>query len=218
MKRIFGTKKEAPPPPSLSDATDIADTRIERLEQKITQLESELRIIRDQMARTKAPGAKNALKQKAMRILKQKKMYEGQRDQLQQQAFNMQMANFSSQAMQDTVTMVSAMKEANKQMKTQFKAIDVDSIEDIYDDMEDLMEEHNMMQDILSRAFGTPEDLDENELEAELEALGDELLDGEDMDILPTYLQTNELESVPTTIPQAAPSQEENMEQLLQTF
>ena len=35
------------------------------------------------------PG-KNAIKQKAMRILKQKKLYEGQMEQLQTQSFNME--------------------------------------------------------------------------------------------------------------------------------
>ena len=34
------------------------------------------------------PG-KNAIKSKAMRVLKQKKMYEGQREQISQQSFNM---------------------------------------------------------------------------------------------------------------------------------
>lgn len=35
-------------------------------------------------------AGKNAIKQKALRVLKQKKMYEGQRDQLMQQSFNME--------------------------------------------------------------------------------------------------------------------------------
>lgn len=39
--------------------------------------------------------AKNAVKSKAMRVLKQKKMYEGQREQISQQSFNMdQVSNF----------------------------------------------------------------------------------------------------------------------------
>jgi hypothetical protein len=36
------------------------------------------------------------------RILKQKKMYENQRDQLSQQSFNMEQSNFAIQGMKDT--------------------------------------------------------------------------------------------------------------------
>lgn len=41
--------------------------------------------------------------------------------------------------------------------------------------MAELMEENDMIQEAMSRSFSTPEDLDENELEAELDALGDEV-------------------------------------------
>eukprot|EP00011_Vannellida_sp_DIVA3-517-6-12_P013615 CAMPEP_0114613470 /NCGR_PEP_ID=MMETSP0168-20121206/5148_1 /TAXON_ID=95228 ORGANISM="Vannella sp., Strain DIVA3 517/6/12" /NCGR_SAMPLE_ID=MMETSP0168 /ASSEMBLY_ACC=CAM_ASM_000044 /LENGTH=567 /DNA_ID=CAMNT_0001824475 /DNA_START=195 /DNA_END=1900 /DNA_ORIENTATION=+ len=227
MKRIFGTKKQAPPPPSLTEASEQADVRIQRLDAKISQLDGELRQIRAKLKATKAPGAQNTLKQRAMRILKQKKMYEQQRDQLQSQAFNLEQANFTSQAMQDTVTMVSAMKQANTQMKQQFKAVNLDSIEDLYDDMADLMDEHDMMQDILSRAFQTPEDLDEADLEAELDALGDELLEGEDFDQMPAYMSAEPAAAAAVeqpvdiqlpTSPAAEPQAQQGMEQLLQTF
>ncbi|CAG8793810.1 13132_t:CDS:2, partial [Acaulospora morrowiae] len=56
----------------------------------------------------------------------------------------------------------------------------------IQDDMEDLLEQANQIQDSLGRTYGLPEDIDEEELEAELDALGDELsLEEEE----PSYLQ-----------------------------
>lgn len=45
---------------------------------------------KEQMAGMREGAGKNAIKQKAMRILKQKKLYEGQMEQLQQQSFNME--------------------------------------------------------------------------------------------------------------------------------
>merc|ERR1712000_727740 len=95
--------------------------------------------------------------------------------------------------------MVNAMKQANVQMKKQFKQINIDSVEDLYDDMAELMEENDMIQEAMSRSFSTPEDLDENELEAELDALGDELLMGEDEEQIPSYLMES---SVPNSLPQ----------------
>lgn len=43
--------------------------------------------------------------------------------------FNMEQANFTTQSLQDTTIMVSAMKAANATMKQQFKSIDIDSVE-----------------------------------------------------------------------------------------
>merc|ERR1712137_364585 len=107
-------------------------------------------------------------------------------------------AAFTTESLNDTVIMVDAMKMANKQMKQQFKQINIDSVEDLFDDMADLMEDNDIIQEAMSRSFSTPEDLDETELEAELDALGDELLMGEDEEQLPDYLMET---SVPSTVP-----------------
>merc|ERR1712232_215853 len=215
MNRIFGGRKNQAPPPSLNDATQQADSRVERLDQKINQLETDLRKIREQMKRVKPGPAQNSLKQRAMRTLKQKKMYEQQRDSLMGTIFNMEQANFTTESLNDTVVMVNAMKHANTQMKKQFKQIDIDSVEDLYDDMAELMEENDMIQEAMSRSFTTPEDLDESELEAELDALGDELLMGEDEEQLPSYLIES---SVPSGLPQEDISEPNQTEpQVLQT-
>ena len=75
--------------------------------------------------------AKNAVKQKALRVLKQKKMYENQSDNLKQQSFNMEQANYATQTLKDTKTTVDAMKLGVKQMKKEFKKVNIDEIEDI---------------------------------------------------------------------------------------
>lgn len=73
--------------------------------------------------------AKNAVKAKALRILKQRKMYESQVDNLRQQAFNMEQTNYATQTLKDTQTTVVAMKEGVKQMQKEFKNINIDQIE-----------------------------------------------------------------------------------------
>jgi len=50
------------------------DKRAGSLDDKIKKLDSELVQIREQINKTKSPSIKNQLKQKAMRLLKQKKM------------------------------------------------------------------------------------------------------------------------------------------------
>ncbi len=46
--------------------------------------------------------------------------------------------------------------------------------QDLQDDLADMLEDANEVQEVLGRAYGVP-DIDEDELEAELEALGDEI-------------------------------------------
>ena len=44
----------------------------------------------------------NAIKQKALRVLKQRKMYEAQRENLSNQSFNMEQTNYATQMLKDT--------------------------------------------------------------------------------------------------------------------
>ena len=118
--------------------------------------------------------AKNAVKQKALRILKQKKMYENQAGNMRNQAFNMEQANYATQTLKDTHATVAAMKTGVKTMQKEFKKINIDQIEDIQDDLSDMLEQADEVQETLGRSYGVP-DVDESELEAELDALGDEM-------------------------------------------
>ena len=120
------------------------------------------------------PG-KTALKQKALKILQRRKMYEGQRDQLQQQSWNMEQASMMTDNLKNVMTTVDAMKSTNKTLKQQYGKIDIDKIERMQDEMQDLMEVGNDIQESMSRSYDVPEDVDEAELDAELEALGEEV-------------------------------------------
>lgn len=81
------------------------------------------------MAKMREGPGKNAVKAKAIRILKQKKLYEGQLDNLRGQSFNMEQANFAQQALKDTHATVVAMKDGMKQMKKEFKKINIEEID-----------------------------------------------------------------------------------------
>lgn len=64
-----------------------------------------------------------------MRTLKQKKMYESQIAQLQQQSFNMESTALVTENLRNTMATVDAMKTANKEIKKQYGKIDIDKIE-----------------------------------------------------------------------------------------
>lgn len=72
------------------------------MEKKIARIDEELKKYTDQMRKMRDGPAKNMVKQKALRLLKQKKLYEGQCDQLRQQSFNMEQNSFAIQTLKDT--------------------------------------------------------------------------------------------------------------------
>lgn len=183
MNRLFGRGKGKEPPPNLNDCIANVDSRAESIEKKIARLDAELVKYKDQMKKMREGPAKNAVKQKAMRVLKQKKMYESQAGNLRNQSFNMEQANYATQTLKDTKTTVTAMKLGAKEMKKEFKNINIDEIEDIQDDMADMLEQADEIQETLGRSYGTPE-IDEDDLAAELDALGDEVLLDEDTSYL----------------------------------
>jgi charged multivesicular body protein 5 len=122
------------------------------------------------------PG-KNAIKQKAIKVLQQRKMYEGQKDQLQQQSWNMEQAGMMQDNLKNTMATVDAMKTTQKELRKQYGKVDIDKIEKMQDEMADLMDMGNDIQESISRSYDVPEDVDEAELDAELEALGEEDLE-----------------------------------------
>jgi charged multivesicular body protein 5 len=120
------------------------------------------------------PG-KTAIKQKALKVLQQRKMYESQRDQLQAQSWNMEQAGMMQDNLKNTMTTIDAMKTTTKELRKQYGKVNIDKIEKLQDEMADLMDMGNDIQDAISRSYDVPEDVDESELDAELEALGDEV-------------------------------------------
>ncbi|XP_068160028.1 charged multivesicular body protein 5 [Antennarius striatus] len=199
MYRLFGYGKPKASPPNLTDCIGSVDSRAESVDKKIAKLDAELMKYKDQMKKMRDGPSKNMVKQKAMRVLKQKRMYENQRDNLMQQSFNMEQANYTVQTLKDTKTTVDAMKVGLKDMKKAYKKVDINKIENLQDDLEDMMEDANEIQEIMGRSYGTPE-IDEGDLEAELDALGDELI----MDDDSSYL--DEASSAPS-IPEGLPGE-----------
>nr|AAD27743.1 CGI-34 protein [Homo sapiens] len=206
MNRLFGKAKPKAPRPSLTDCIGTVDSRAESIDKKISRLDAELVKYKDQIKKMREGPAKNMVKQKALRVLKQKRMYEQQRDNLAN-SHSTWTGHYTIQSLKDTKTTVDAMKLGVKEMKKAYKPVKIDQIEDLQDQLEDMMEDANEIQEALSRSYGTPE-LDEDDLEAELDALGDELLADEDS----SYL--DEAASAPA-IPEGVPTDTKNKDGVL---
>lgn len=80
-------------------------------------------------------------------MLKQKRLYEGQREQLYNQQFNMDQTAFTLESVKDSVQTVQAMKAANVELKQAFKKgeLNIDSIEKLQDEMADMHVRHRSL-------------------------------------------------------------------------
>lgn len=181
------------------------------IDEKIKKLDAQLVGHREAIRKARPGPAQEAAKRRALAVLKQKKMLESQRDQLYNQQFNMEQTSFALESVKDSVATVQAMKAAGTELKRAMKDknLDLGAIEDLQDDMADLMDSHAEIQEALGQTFGLPDDVDEDELLGELDALEDELAAeasaetaaGEGASAAPSYLSEE-----PTDLP-AAPAQ-----------
>ena len=113
------------------------------------------------------------LKQKALQVLRRRKMYDQQLGHVMNQQFNVDQVAFAQESIADTINTVSAMKEANIQQKEMMKGMDMDEMEDVFDDMADMMADMEEINEVMGRNYNV--DLDENELLGELDELDEEL-------------------------------------------
>eukprot|EP00939_MAST-03C_sp_MAST-3C-sp1_P002145 g2145.t1 len=201
MRRIFGISKkskkkesekegeDAPPKPTVGEISGKTDARITALEAKIADCDKKLVPLKRKIKRTKG-AAQARYKRQAMMILKRRKMYDKQLNTLANTSLNMSAIADTIENAKATREMADAMKDSVKALKDQQEQFNIDEMEDVYDDMDDVMMDQEEIQDIFSRSLGDVEDVDEDDLEAELAGIDDELdaeLDGL-ADDTPTYV------------------------------
>lgn len=193
MKKIFGVKKEKEPPPSIQDASERINKRGETVDDKIKRLDVELSRYKEQIKKTRPGPAQEAVKARAMRVLKQKRMYEGQRDMLYNQTFNLDQVAFASEGIKDAQQTMSALKSANQELKGMMKTVKIQDIDNLQDEMMDLMDVSTEIQETLGRSYSVPDDIDEEDLMGELDALEADMGMETESDGVPSYLQPDNL-------------------------
>ncbi|KAI5461988.1 Snf7 family [Mariannaea sp. PMI_226] len=189
MNRLFGSKPTAPKP-TLDGAVTNLNTRIDALGIKVKALNGELSTYQEKLSRMREGPGKKAIKAKALKVLQRRKAYEAELEKLESQVWNMEQAQSMQDNLKNVMTQVDAMKTTNKELKRQYGKIDIDKIERLQDEMADLMDVGNEIQESLSRGYDIPDDVDETELDAELEALGMEVEYEQEMGgAVPGFLQ-----------------------------
>ena len=177
------------------------------MDEKLKKLDAELARHREIIKQARTPAAKEAAKRRALQVLKQKRLYEGQREQLYNQQFNLEQVSFAAQSAKDTAVQVQAMQASAKELRAQFKtkAFDIDKIDALNDEMADLMDQSAEIQETLGRNYNVPDDIDEEELMGELDALEDLMAEEETGEEVPSYLQDEALPDAPDGVAEPLP-------------
>ncbi|GMM36536.1 Vps60 protein [Saccharomycopsis crataegensis] len=207
MNRLFGSKA-AKPKATLNDALGSIDDRVSSLDIKLSKINAELVTYQQKLSRMREGPGKQNLKQKAMKLLRQKRQIEQQKDQLENQSWNISQAQMTAENLKNTMVTVDTLKQTNKELKKTYGKIDVDKIEDLQEEMLDLIEKGNEIQETLGSSYSLPDDVSESELDAELEALGDEVQYEQKNGLdLPSYLPA-ETNTIPKFIDEEAEQKE----------
>ncbi|CAF3202118.1 unnamed protein product [Rotaria socialis] len=148
----------------LRDVEDVLNKKVEHLEGKINE---ETAIARRD-ARTNKRSALNALKRKK-RLEKTLQQIDGTLTTLEYQREALQNASMNGQAF-------NALKSATSALKNVHKELDVDSVQDIMDELAEQHELSNEIATAISNPVGFGAEIDELELENELAQLEQEAI------------------------------------------
>eukprot|EP00800_Vazella_pourtalesii_P007215 TRINITY_DN19595_c0_g1_i1.p1 TRINITY_DN19595_c0_g1~~TRINITY_DN19595_c0_g1_i1.p1 ORF type:complete len:239 (+),score=83.35 TRINITY_DN19595_c0_g1_i1:46-717(+) len=193
LAKIFGSKKGAAP--TSEDAISKLRSTEDMLEKKSAFLEKK---ITEEIATAKRHGTKN--KRGAIQALKRKKRLEKQLTQIDG---TLSTIEFQREALENANTnteVLKNMKFAADALKNAHKQLDVDDIHDMMDDIDEQTQLAQEISDCISNPVGFGNDIDEDDLNAEL----DDLLN-EDLEENLLTVDTSALPEVPRLEEAAAP-------------
>ncbi|ELT87311.1 hypothetical protein CAPTEDRAFT_168545 [Capitella teleta] len=193
LGRLFGSGKKGEKAPTSQEAIQRLRETEDMLSKKSDYLEKK---IESEIATARKHGTKN--KRAALQALKRKKRYEKQ---LQQIDGTLSTIEFQRDALENASTnteVLRVMGDAAKALKAAHKNMDVDDVHNLMDDVAEQQEIANEISEAISNPVGFGQDVDEDDLMAELEDLEQESLDEQLLDVHPV---PDNLPSVPQTEP-----------------
>jgi len=181
MDFLFGKKKQQPkqePGAEMQTAVSKMREHMNAMEKRSAFLQKK---IDAETANAKARLQKKD-KRGAMMALKKKKLFEKEQDQLSQSTLNLeQQVAMLEQANMSAAT-VDVMKVGAAAQKQLQKSLNPDVVEDVMDDIQEVQDDMQEVNDILAQPLGG-DVMDDADLEAEFEAINEEILDEQLMEI-----------------------------------
>jgi len=170
--KLFGGGKNKQPTPQeaiqkLRETEDMLTKKADFLEKRIEQ----------ELASAKKHGTKN--KRAALNALKRKKRLEKQQEQIDGTLTTIEFQREALENAQSNTEILKNMGMASKALKGALGNMDIDKVDDMMADIQESQDVSNEIADAIARPMGFQDDVDEDDLLAELEEMEQEELDKE---------------------------------------
>ncbi|KAG0716689.1 Charged multivesicular body protein 4b [Chionoecetes opilio] len=171
LGKLFGGGKNEKAPTTGEAIQKLRDTE-EMLIKKQDFLEKK---IQQEISIARQNGTKN--KRVALQALKRKKRYDKQLQQIDGTLSTIEMQREALESANTNTNVLQTMNDAAKALKAAHKHMNVDEVHDMMDDIAEQQDVAREISDAISNPVGFGEDVDEDDLLAELEELEQEELD-----------------------------------------
>ena len=177
MFNFFGKKSKATEPPKpqfqpvdLNATSHGISNRKNDTQLKLDQVEKELKGALVQYRQARTPQQKAQAKNKAMRLLKKKKLYQAHVNNLENTQMAVESAAMDVDIMKDNMAIMQTMKSTVQMQKDMMHAMGgVDSMYDVMDDMQEIKDQQEEFNDEMQRNFDI--DVDDADLNDEIDEL-----------------------------------------------
>ena len=176
MLNFFGKKSNAAPPKPEFQPVDLNATshgisnRKNDTQLKLDQVEKELKGALVDYRQARTPQQKAQAKNKAMRLLKKKKLYQAHVNNLENTQMAVESAAMDVDIMKDNMAIMQTMKSTVQMQKDMMHAMGgIDSMYDVMDDMQEIKEQQEEFNDEMQRNFDI--DVDDADLNDEIDEL-----------------------------------------------
>lgn len=179
MGQSCSVSREPPKTPMQRSAEQL-EAQVEVLETKIGQADIE---IRQHVAMGAMAGGNTAAKQRALQLLKMKKMYEQQKETLTGTHFNLECLSSQQQQADVALTAFEAMKAAQAVAKEQQTKMNIDDVDRLHDNMAIMSDDMKAISQALAANTNV---FDDAALEAEYARLAGDTVNRTTAAVLPT--------------------------------
>ncbi|CAD2099832.1 vacuolar-sorting protein SNF7, putative [Plasmodium vinckei brucechwatti] len=193
--KFFKSKKEK----TLDEAYGNLEQSVKSIDGNIDRYNKELNIIKQKIEeeKKKVPVNQhviNNLRNKAAVIIKRKKTYENNKENTLGIQFNIDQIKYANENIQMSIDTCKALEQSSKVLKKNIKKVNINKIEKLQDDLYDCIEDAKEIGEILSSTYDIPINLDEDEIDAELSLIEDNILDENVEENITSYLENNDEE------------------------
>jgi hypothetical protein len=165
----------AAPPPTIDQAVNNTAGRVNHLEARMRKTENDINSLKAELSRCR-PGTSqhNMYKRRILAAMKERKRIDMQINSSFAMQSNLTAVQDASYQMQEAQEHGAMLMEQNKVMKAQMNTVNADAIADAQDEMRESLAETQEITEMLGEDYGV-DGIDDADLEAELEGLGDEM-------------------------------------------